>query len=317
MPVNIYAIIGAASLALVVAVSGFFLYRAWSKREKLEEFERRLEDALKDDFIGDDTSGGSSSKWSNYWYRAFSSAGIDRYHRNPRKAGREMLLAGLSSGLIVGALTLNPFMGIIGAAGFMGVVSVLLQGKMDRESRRLAEQLPGFLFVLKANVQSGRTPDQALISLADAMPNPLKNEISGARTMLLAGATFEEAMESLASRTTSLELEDLANYMIIASRNGTSLIGAIETIQGILVNKEKIEQEKNRALSTTRLDRITSVLAIPLLFVGMYLASEDSRSFWFTSTTSWAIFGLVVLLYVGGIAITRGSLKSLTSKQRR
>lgn len=308
---NPLTIILAAAVSLSVGALLFAAYTQWMKISESKNISEALNEILADDYEDDGVGPVQLDKWSAYWTKLYSGAGFDRDH--PGFEAAALLLVG---SLLGAGLLRQPILGLLCGVGVLAGFAFFLKKKADMSSATINDQLPGFLFALKANIQANKTPDQAIISVASSMPQPLRNEIEFCKTRLLAGQSFEEVMRELGKTTTSRELDDLSRYMTIAAKNGASLEGAIDTIQDIVKKKKEIADEKKRAVKATSFDLYTSIAAIPIAFVATYFMSAQAKEFWFTDIISWAALAIVILLYVAGVFLSRKAARSLDDKQR-
>lgn len=256
------------------------------------------------------------NRWSHYWYKLFQNAGVERYYKQENKAGIEVAGGLLIIAVLAGIFTRMWFAAIGIPIVAAVILALFLKRTADHIVNKINSQISGFLFALKANLQANLTPEASLIRLADDMPSPLQEDLLLAKNALLAGSSMIEAMELLASKTKSRELEDMARYIIISSRNGSPLENVIDTIQTVIRRKQEVNDQKKRAVAAARPSYIAAILMVPAVFIYMYVSDRAAQDFWFKDILSWVIFGVVVILYVASIFLTHRAVRSLEDKQR-
>lgn len=302
-PVAVYIVAGCAALAVGIIVMIIMTGRNSFGRnffdEQLEEFNSYGEVSESDkkvDFF---------SRWNRYWAVRFKGMGWRNYADENSKAGRDAALAGLGFAVIATIITRNPLVSIALSAGLMYVASLFMSNRGNKKSEAINNQLPGFLFALKSNVQANETPESAVLKIIDRTPSPLYEDLIIVKQRLLANATFKEAISELGERTSSRDLRFLCACMVQASESGTNLEGQITVIQEVLDARRKVSHELEKAVRSVSPAIWVATFALPGTFVGMYLLSQTARDFWFHGLISWIALGVVVFFYSLGMWIAK------------
>lgn len=120
------------------------------------------------------------------------------------------------------------------------------------------------------------------------------------------GASFEEAVAELRERMPSRELGVLLSTLVVASRSGGSLVGALRNISTTLENRKETRREVRTVLSETT----STVWALGFMSVGaLFLLNMVQPGVMRTMTGSVA--GISVLLLsaslfaVGFVVVSR------------
>lgn len=295
----------------ITVVVGFALFMAWVTFQKASEksYEQQLADLLEDELniFGEDheKDTGLLGKWSKYWDTQFKELGWSRYNDNPLRAGREVMIAFGAFSVIGSAATLNFFIGPVLALLILFAVSYIIRIVTSKKSEKIGLQLPGFLFALKANIQANETPERAILKVIDAMPSPLYDDLVTVRNHILANSTFREALEDLSEKTSSRDLKFLAACMIQATSSGANLENQIVTIQKVLEQRQVITDEINKAAAAASPAMWAASIAIPATFLALFFGDPNAQNFWFVNPVSWALFALIIGLWITGILLSR------------
>lgn len=303
-----YVIAGGITLLFVVlALMGYMIYRKTSSKVA---YNQQLQDLLGDNDM-QVRNVGLVYRWNQYWSKLFHESGWGRYGDEDNSAGRDVFVLGLFAMIIVSIITRVVFLGPI-IVGMVGAIVVsLVKFKNQREQQKLNEQLPGFLAALKANIQANTTPERALVKVVDDMPSPLYEDLLPAKRQILANTSFTDVIKDLNERTTSKDLKFLCACMIQAVSTGASLESQIGTIQKVLEERQKVNDEINKAVSSAMPSIYIASLAIPLVFFATYFLNDATRQYWFVDPTSWIGLGVVLALWATGIYLSKKSVDSI------
>lgn len=295
----------------ITIVFGFTLFMVWIafQRAKEKSYEEQLADLLEDELNiyneEKESETGLLSKWSRYWDAQFKELGWSRYNENPLKAGREVMIGVGVVALLGSVATMNFFIGPVVAVVLLFAASYIIKMITSKKSEKIGLQLPGFLFALKANIQANETPERAILKVIDAMPSPLYDDLVIVRNHILANSTFREALLDLSEKTASRDLKFLAACMIQATNSGANLESQIVTIQKVLDQRQVISDEINKAARSASPSMWAASIAIPATFMALFFGDPNAQKFWFVNPVSWALFALIIGLWVAGILMSR------------
>lgn len=293
-------------IAIVLAIG-----RASTSSTEMEEFKRSIEEITKSEIEQDRKEKNlvNPKTWEGYWYKAVEDTG-----RQPSTVDQpaNMVLIGI---VVLAATGLLVFPG-----GMIGLFSLpiggvlIFRGALKAEAKKrvatLNKQLPQLVSGLMANILANQTPQNALISVADDMPAPLGDELRIMKNDLEVNVPLDEALDRLADRVPSREIQFLVSAIKIAAFSGMDLTPQLRIIDKIIVSRTRLSQKLSSAISSVNPTIWVSAITIPAMFIFQYISSPENRGFWFT------IQGIVCLiivsgLYAGGLWITKRMVKSV------
>lgn len=303
----IIAFLGVLAVGLVTMIFYLLIKQSTTKKDYTQQLEELIEDH--DDSIGLDD--GLVSKWNRHWQKILSESGIARYETTGNTAGMDMLILSIASFLVALLVSRNFFFGLVIPVGLLYAVSLVVSSTAQKKTKQIDDQLPGLLFAIKSNLQSGQTSESALLSVIPAMPSPLLEDLSVARNTILANGTFKEALERLSHETTSKDLKFLCACMIQASISGSSMIMQIDNIQKVLEERRKVASEIDTSVKAVSPALWLAGLVIPVMFFVSYFLDSSAQDFWFKTGLSWIGFFGIVGLYVAGLIMTKNQVNKV------
>lgn len=245
--------------------------------------------------------------WFEYWARLVENSG--RIVENRSTPGR----------VVIGAMVAAAGFGfLVFPGGIIGLVVApvvpwlvlrsLLTAEKGKRSATMEKQLPQLLAGLRANLQAGATPQQAMLSVADDLASPLGDEVRTLKRDLNVAVSLEDALAGLAARVPSREMQFLVASVEIAVKSGADLDPQLESIQGIVQQRTRIRQKLRAAVSQVTPTKMLAYGAVPLM---LFISMRDSgnRSYWFGG----GFFMLIVagVIYLGAGYIIRSMVKAV------
>lgn len=306
----------AAIITALFVVLGILVRQLIQRNNNTVNYDEQLKELMSSEFDDENENLGSTKitwvlKWNRYWGRLFKEAGITRYNDKNNTAGRDVLLIGAVIAVIVSLAVQNIIVGPIATAVFIFVVSFIMKQRINKKSDKLNEQLPGFIFALKAQIQASSTNERAMLKVIDAMPSPLYDDLKIVRNKLLASSPFKEALEELSRKTSSRDLQFLAACMIQATTSGSNLEQQLDSIQRVLDSRRKVSSEINKAVKAAQPAMWVSTIAIPFLFIASYLQSATAREFWFNDPISYLVLIAVLALYGASMWMVKSQIDKI------
>ena len=116
-------------------------------------------------------------RWNRGWDRSFKAAGFKRYAEDPNRSGTDMLILSLVLMVAASIFAKNILAGVFGVVIGMSIVGMMARSAANKKIARIDEQLNGFLFSFKANIQSGMSNEISFINIVDKTKDPLKSEL--------------------------------------------------------------------------------------------------------------------------------------------
>lgn len=306
----------ALGVGILVVLSLLFAIMKLRERSQSEKFDSQLQELIagdsdEDDLTHIDRGRNIKERWILYWQKVGKTSGLARYEEKSNTASRDAIIFWFLITIIISVVFKNPIAGIAISTLGLYLLSVLAKGRYNKQSARIQDQLSGFLFALKANIQANETPVRAMLKVVDQMPDPLREDLIVVKQKLLANATFEESMRSLLEKTTSSELRFLATCLIQAAGTGANIESQLDTIQNILVQRKKAADELAKAIRSVQPAIYLCSVLIPGLFFGTWLISPTAKDFWFHTALSWVAFAMIVALYAVGMWLTRRMIEAI------
>lgn len=307
----------ALSFTALVVLLGVLIYLLFKKQQdkQLPHIQQLLE-LLEENDSSESVSATTSNvnifnKWNYYWARLVENAGIGRYAENASQSGRDMAVFFVVSGLIVGLLFKQPLLALFIPVILCISTASFLQMLHNKQAESLSKQLPGLLFAVKSNLQSGDTNERALMKVVDSMPEPLYSDLVVAKNVLNANGTFKEALQTLSYHTSSKDLQFLCSCMIQASEAGSNMSNQIDAIQEVLKARQQVNYTIAKAVKAVTPAVLISTFAIPSVFIASLLIDSSAKKFWFVDPLSYVALALVVFLYVAGIWLSKKQVNKI------
>lgn len=292
----------------LVGLIGYLVYMALSPVEE-NDYIDQLKEIVDDGSADYKKKDGIVSKWNNYWGKLLGESEIERYALDDKeKSGREVIMLFVGIFFVSMLLLRNPVLPLAIVAVAWYVIVFYVRSASVKRTRAIEDQLSGLLFSVKSNLQAGDTNEKALMGVVDAMPNPLKEELTIGRNILLASGTFKEALEAMSAGTSSNDLKFLCSCMIQAASSGASMTMQIDNIQKVLEERRRVSSEIDKAVKSVAPAMWLAGLVIPIMFVVSYFIDGAAQDFWFSTLLGWAGFGIVIALYVAGLVITKNQV---------
>ena len=237
--------------------------------------------------------------WFEYW--AFQAEESGKVIKDKQAPGR-MVIGAMIFGALFGVLVVpgGP-MGLLVPIGL--VVAFWAWFGAERRKRVIAmeKQLPQLLSGMRANLQAGATAQQAIVSVADDLPAPLGDELRTLKRDLNVNVPLEDALNGLAERVPSREMQFLVASIEIAVRSGADLDPQLATIQDIVTQRTRIRQKLRAAVAQVKPTKGLAYGAVPLMFV-MSIRDAENRAYWF-GPGLLVLIGTVILYTLGGFVI--------------
>ena len=205
-----------------------------------------------------------------------------------------ILVGGLSSFL---SIEVNWIRSII--LGSVAAVIAFLSPRFylrTLKKQRLAkfnEQLEDALLSMSSALKAGFSITQALENVASENRHPISFEFTLLTQELRLGVQFEVALQKMADRLQSPDLELVAVAIITARQTGGELTSVLEELAGVIRERMRITQ-RVRALTSQGRMQAWLIASVPfLLMLAMMRLAPDMMDAFFSS-----VVGVLVLLGV-------------------
>lgn len=312
---TLFPYILAGIITLLLLALGLLIRQLIQRNMNTVNYDEQLQELMSNEFDDEDSKSSTkitlAFKWNRYWGRLFKEAGISRYNSQNNAAGRDVLLIGVIGAIIISLVFQNFIIGPLASIVTIFAISFLMKQQINKKSEKLNQQLPGFIFALKAQIQASSTNERAMLKVIDAMPSPLYDDLKIVRNKLLASSPFREALEELSRKTASRDLQFLAACMIQATTSGSNLEHQLDSIQRVLDSRRKVTSEINKAVKAAQPAMWVSTIAIPFLFIVSYMQSATAREFWFNDPISYVVLVAVLVLYGASMWLVKGQVDKI------
>lgn len=221
---------------------------------------------------------------------------------------RSAALAGASLGMIAGVLLL-PALGAAAAlasllAGAWGVPALVAR-RRRRWRTALEAQLAEGLTTVGSGLRAGLSLPRAFEQLAEEAPQPLGRELAVVVRQCKLGVSLDEALEGLAQRARSEDVDLVVVSIAVARRFGGNLSSMLERVASTARERIRIGG-KIRALTAQGRMQAWIIAALPLgLALAMTGLRPDLMEPMFNEPIGLAILGAVGVMEVLGLWLIR------------
>lgn len=217
--------------------------------------------------------------------------------------------------LYVAAFLLIPFaLVMLGSGVILVCVSVVIlffaprfafaQLAMRRR-RTISARLPDALAQIAGAMKAGSTFSMAVQSFVDEDTGPLGQEMSLLLREQRVGARLEDALDNLAERVQSEEMDLVVSAALIANDIGGNLAEILQGLSETIRRKLEMEGKIDTLTAQGRLQgRVLSALPFLVLLPLMYFEPEATLPM-FNSLLGWTVLGLIILMVFMGSFVIR------------
>ncbi len=184
------------------------------------------------------------------------------------------LVVPLVLGVLVGAL-LNPIVGALILVVAVALPFVLLSRAARGRINLLQSQLVDVLMILASSLRAGHSFLQALDSVAKEVEEPAASEFSRVLSEVQLGRTVDDALQALADRVGSQDLDWAVTAIAIQRKVGGNLAEVLETVAGTIRERETIRRQV-RVLSAEGRWSVVILILLPFIIVGYLLLVNPS-----------------------------------------
>ncbi len=223
---------------------------------------------------------------------------------------QKLLFIYLSSFLVVpGVLYLldaNVVVIVISVVALYLAPRFLFSWLAERRKRKINEALPDGLALIAGAMRAGSTFSIAIQALVEEQDGPLGQEFSLLLREQRVGARMEEALDNLAERVQTEEMDLFVSAALIAQEVGGNLSEILQRLSETI--RRKLEMEgKIKALTAQGVLQGYVVTALPfMIMLALFFVEPEATQPLFSSLLGWLFLGVIVVLQViGGITIRK------------
>jgi len=176
----------------------------------------------------------------------------------------------------------------------------------ERRKRKINEALPDGLALIAGAMRAGSTFSIAIQALVEEQDGPLGQEFSLLLREQRVGARMEEALDNLAERVQTEEMDLFVSAALISQEVGGNLSEILQRLSETI--RRKLEMEgKIKALTAQGVLQGYVVTALPfMIMLALFFVEPEATKPLFSSLLGWLFLGVIVVLQViGGITIRK------------
>ncbi|MPM47814.1 hypothetical protein SDC9_94535 [bioreactor metagenome] len=223
--------------------------------------------------------------------------------------GSEFLVVSSGAGILVALILLlltgKLLLGVIGTVLGFVIPIVFLRSKIDRRTAAFNNQLGDSLVLIANSLRTGYSFMQAIEMVSKEMPKPISEEFARALKEMNLGVTTEDAMNNLAKRIDSDDLDLVITAVIIQRQVGGNLAEVLDNIAGTI--RERVRM-KGKIRTLTAQGRISGIIVglLPIA-VGLliYILNPEYIKVLFTHPIGKMMLAAGVVSQLLGIMIIR------------
>ncbi|MGI6119138.1 MAG: type II secretion system F family protein [Desulfosporosinus sp.] len=168
------------------------------------------------------------------------------------------------------------------------------------------KQLVEAIAIICNSLRSGLTLQQAMISIAQEMPEPICTEFGRVTREINLGSNLEKALGNMAERLNSKSFMMIVSAILIQRQIGGNLSDVLSNIAGTIKERFKIKSEIKVLTATARSSGIiVGLLPVILFLFFMLVKPEYVEGFFNTSVGAAMIITAVVMEMIGFLIIKK------------
>ena len=197
-----------------------------------------------------------------------------------------------------------PLAVLVGIAGWLAP-SFILKSKIKKRVKNLNDQLGDAIILISNSLKAGYSFFQAVDAVSKEMSGPISEEFILLQKEINLGLNTDKALENMANRVMSDDLELVVTAVMIQRQVGGNLAEVLDNISSTIRDRVRIKTEIKTVTAQGRLSGIIiSVLPIVLGIV-IYLINPELMSLLFTEPLGILILIVSVIMESIGIFLIR------------
>lgn len=215
-------------------------------------------------------------------------------------------IATLLAAFCFGAITWFLVGGIKVKAGWQNGRSLLARYLDDRRRAAFNAQLPEALATMSNALRAGFSVSQAFDSVVERDENPMSEEFRILQQQLKIGMSFEDALESMASRVGSDDLTLVTTAILISRKTGGNVTEIFDKISETIRARMKIERKVRSLTAQGRMQGII-VSALPFFLALVMTAIKPGLMIPFLTSAAGiaAMLVMCTLIALGWLIIRK------------
>ena len=176
----------------------------------------------------------------------------------------------------------------------------VLRWLQKRRLGRLHAQLPDALMMLASGLRGGANLQQAMEGLSRDLSPPISQELALVVREQRLGAAFEDAIDHLAQRVPSQDVQMVSSALRISREVGGNLADTVARL-GDTIRKRLMMEQKIKALTSQgRLQGMVMTVLPALIIFALLQIEPQAMGALFNTTRGWAVLAMAILFEVLG-----------------
>jgi len=170
----------------------------------------------------------------------------------------------------------------------------------ERRKKKINEALPDGLALIAGAMRAGSTFTTAIQALVEEQDGPLGQEFSLLLREQRVGARMEEALDNLAERVQTEEMDLFVSAAMIAQEVGGNLSEILQRLSETI--RRKLEMEgKIKALTAQGVLQGRVVTALPfMIMLALFFVEPEATRPLFSSILGWGFLAVILILQIAG-----------------
>ena len=176
----------------------------------------------------------------------------------------------------------------------------VLRWLQKRRLGRLHAQLPDALMMLASGLRGGANLQQAMEGLSRDLSPPISQELALVVREQRLGVAFEDAIDHLAQRVPSQDVQMVSSALRISREVGGNLADTVARL-GDTIRKRLMMEQKIKALTSQgRLQGIVMTVLPALIIFALLQIEPQAMGALFNTMRGWAVLAMAILFEVLG-----------------
>ncbi len=216
---------------------------------------------------------------------------------------------GFGLGLLGYIISGNPLVAILLTIIGLIVPKMIINMLRNRRNMKFITQLADVLLAMSNSLKAGYSITQAINLIVRESPNPTQQEFALVAREMQLGTSLEDALEHLAERMKSMEMDLIVASVAIARQVGGNLSEIMENIAGTIRERLRVEGHVKALTSQGKIQGIIMCL-MPFILSGiLYMVQPQYMRPVFTQPFGYFLIGAVLLWMALGAVIIRKVIK--------
>jgi len=192
------------------------------------------------------------------------------------------------------------------AAGGWCLMHGYLAARVRARAIRFAEQLPQLIGLVSSGLESGLSFQSALTATASQDQGEVGNQLRRALSEVQFGSTLEEALQRVAKRMKSQDLEWLVMALQLHREVGGSLTGILKSATDTIRTRAELANEVRVISAEGRLSGYLLIALPAVVFAALFALRPDYVRYFFTGVEGAVMLAAaIVLIAVGWLWLNR------------